>query len=141
VPESIVAALEERVLELNTTVAGIGGELVLCRFACSHPSSQGGALPLDYRNNLYRYNSHLSERAWRDGVDVYNALLSRVGEREGLAVLALDERVGGDHTNFRDFTHMTASGHRAMAAALADLVEPLVVERLEQRRAAEEAAR
>jgi hypothetical protein len=140
-PAVIVAGLEQRVLALDATVSALGGELVLCRFACSHPSAQGGALPIDYRNNLYRYNSHLSEQAWRDGVDVYNALLSRVGEREGLAVLALDERVGGEHANFRDFTHMTASGHRAMAAALADLVEPLVVKRLEQRRAAEEAAR
>jgi hypothetical protein len=141
VPEVIVAGLESRVLALEATAESLGAQLVLCRFACSHPSAQGGALPLDYRNNLYRYNSHLSERAWRDGVDVFNGLLSRLGAERGLAVLALDERVAGQHAHFRDFTHLTEAGHRAMADALADLVEPLVVGRSAARGAAPEAQR
>jgi len=128
-PDELVAALEKRVLALDATAQALGAELVLCRFACSHPSSVGGALPIDYRNNLFRYNSHLSERAWRDGVDVYNGLLERVGAREGLPVLALDARISGRTELYRDFTHLTEAGHREVALALADLLEPLVVAR------------
>ena len=86
-------------------------------------------MPADYRNNLYRYNSYLSERAWRSGVATFNDRLLEIGAREGLPVLDLSSRVAGRTALFRDFCHLKEAGHVEVAKQLADLLEPVLAER------------
>lgn len=125
-PPVLLAGLRERLEAVHAVVESLDAELVLVQFACSHPASQGGSLPTPYRNNLFRYNSHLSERAWREGVEQFNTLQAGYGAAHGLAVLDLPRYLAGEHAYFRDFCHLTPRGHRAAAQALADLLAPLL---------------
>lgn len=128
-PPSVLAALRERLDAVRAVTEANGAELVLVQFACSHPASQGGSLPAPYRNNLFRYNSYLSERAWREGVGDWNTLLAGYGDAHGLAVLDLPSGLAGKHECFRDFCHLKEAGHRIAAQTLADELEPLLAAR------------
>lgn len=131
-PPAVLAGLRERLDAVRAVTESFGAELVLVQFACSHPASQGGSLPAPYRNNLFRYNSYLSERAWREGVGDWNTLLAGYGAAHGLAVLDLPSDLAGRHECFRDFCHLTAEGHAVAARALADELEPLLAARTGQ---------
>jgi|GEM_PF-6591243 len=128
-PPEVLAALRERLDAVRAVTESSGAELVLVQFACSHPASQGGSLPAPYRNNLFRYNSYLSERAWREGVGDWNTLLAGYGATHDLAVLDLPRDLAGRHECFRDFCHLKELGHQVAARSLADALEPLLAER------------
>lgn len=131
-PPALLDALAGRVEAVHAEARALGADFVPVRFAVSHPASVSGPMKVAYRNNLFRYNSYLSERAWRTGVDDYNALLTeiaRIAAPDGLDVIGLDTALSGNGDYFRDFCHLTLEGHAAAARALADQLEPLLAAR------------
>ncbi|QDU86287.1 hypothetical protein Pla163_34380 [Planctomycetes bacterium Pla163] len=128
-PPALLDALEERVEAVHGEARALGADFVPVRFAVSDPTSSSGPMPIAYRNNLFRYNSYLSEQAWRTGVDDYNALLVELAARDGLDLVGLDAALSGNGAYFRDFCHLTREGHAAAAKALADQLEPLLAAR------------
>lgn len=117
---------ERLVWEFVTTVRELDAQPVLCTFATSHLRSSLDELPLEYELNLLRFNMHLSVEGWVNTVARFNRVLRRVAEEAGVPLVDLARVVGGQSQHFRDYLHLTASGHQIVAGAIADVLGPKV---------------
>lgn len=110
--------MEQLVQSFVDSCAALKIRPLLCTFGTSHDRSNLRDLPADWGDNLFRYNIHLSIEGWIDSVQVYNRVIKKVAAQNGIPLADVAAALGGHPEYFRDFTHLSAKGHRVAADAI-----------------------
>jgi len=113
-------AFERLIRDFLAAVDAIGARPVLCTFAVSHPVSSIDSIPTEWERHLHRYNTYLSAHGWAGSVKRLNAVIRRIAAAEDILLVEVAEPIAGRAEFFRDFTHLTSAGHRAVAEVIAD---------------------
>lgn len=106
--------------EFINTVRNLGAVPVLTTFATSHGRTHLSHFPEEVALGLFKYSSFLSVQGWVASIERLNALVRRVAEKEGLAVIDIQRAVGGHPEYFRDYVHFTPQGHQIVAETMKD---------------------
>jgi len=112
-------AFERRVVDFIAACRSVGVQPVLCTFATSHLEADLASLPEESANNLHRYNPHLSVRGWAASTERWNRVLARIAAARDVPLIDVAAEIAGRADLFRDYTHFSEAGHRAMGGVLA----------------------
>lgn len=99
-----------------------GRRVVLCTF----PRAFDRELPVSLAESALFFNPQLSLEGLVDGYERFNQAIRRVAQSEGLTLVDLDRDIPRGRECFVDAVHFSDVGYAAVAAVLADALQPVI---------------